>query len=222
MWRCTRVHANYPPRTLFYFFASPLSPSQLNAFLFLFFDNFSSLLAILAEMIFIPKIVLSFKPGFVPIGFGPYENVTVAEYLDANTEMVFSKVCPGIAFALLFGNLWYAWMAMKLAGKDDRMDVTALPYGINTPAGFLTVFMVMLPILFAYNPRKAPGYSPDELADMAFEGGCAANFLGGLFEVFGLVIGEFMRKNIPRAALFGPVCGVGFVWLGFNPHRRHA
>ena len=204
------------PHIVLFFSPLPLSPSQLNAFLFLFFDNFSSLLAILAEMIFIPKIVLSFKPGFVPIGFGPYENVTVAEYLDANTEMVFSKVCPGIAFALLFGNLWYAWMAMKLAGKEDRKDVTALPYGINTPAGFLTVFMVMLPILFYYNPANME-ISPEELADRSFKGGCAANFLGGLFEVFGLVIGEFMRKNIPRAALFGPVCGVGFVWLGFNP-----
>jgi len=36
---------------------------DINAFLFLFFDNFSSLLAILAEMIFIPKIVNNFSPS---------------------------------------------------------------------------------------------------------------------------------------------------------------
>ena len=206
-------HQTTHPTTLMFL---NLSRAQFNAFLFLFFDNFSSLLAILAEMIFIPKIVLNFVPGFVPVGSGAYVNTTAAEYLTANTNMVFSKVCPGIAFALLFGNVWYAWMAMKLAGKEDRKDVTALPYGINTPAGFLTVFMVMLPILFYYNPAQME-ISPEELADRSFKGGCAANFLGGLFEVFGLVIGEFMRKNIPRAALFGPVCGVGFVWLGFNP-----
>ena len=141
-------------------YAKQITCGDFNAFLFLFFDNFSSLLAILAEMIFIPKIVLNFVPPFVPVGSGAYVNTTAGEYLTANTNMVFSKVCPGIAFALLFGNLWYAWMAMKLAGKDDRMDVTALPYGINTPAGFLTVFMVMLPILFAYNPQKGPGLQP--------------------------------------------------------------
>merc|ERR1719240_130951 len=38
-----------------------------------------------------------------------------------------------------------------------------------------------------------------------------------MFEVSGIVLAEFMRRNIPRAALFAPVCGVGFVWLGYNP-----
>lgn len=41
--------------------------------------------------------------------------------------------------------------------------------------------------------------------------------MGGLFEIAGIHLGEIMRKFVPRAALFAPVCGVGFVWLGFNP-----
>ena len=36
----------------------------------------------------------------------------------------------------------------------DRLDMTALPYGINTPAGFLTVYMVMLPICFKCVPCR--------------------------------------------------------------------
>ena len=189
---------------------------DINSFFMLFFDNFSSLLGILAEAIFIPLIVLEFNPMGVPVGIGNNSEATVADYYNANSMVVWSKMCPGIAVALLVGNLWYAWMAMKLAGKEDRMDVTALPYGINTPAGFLTVFMIQLSIMFAFNPR-AIDISPADFADKSWKGACAANFVGGLFEVAGIVLGEPMRKLVPRAALFAPICGVGFVWLGFNP-----
>jgi len=152
----------------------------------------------------------------VTTGCAPNCAYTVGEFEDAIEEMVFTKVAPGIGMALVFGNIWYAVMAAKLAAAEDRMDVTALPYGINTPAGFLVVFMVMLPILFDYNPSSGL-HTPSEFADYAFKGACAANFLGGIFEVAGLWLGEPLRKHIPRAALFGPVCGVGFVWLGYNP-----
>ena len=50
---------------------------------------------------------------------------------------------PGVGFSLLFGNLWYAWMARKLAGYDNRTNVTAHPYGVNTPAGLLMTFNVV-------------------------------------------------------------------------------
>jgi len=189
---------------------------DINSFLFLFADNLSSLLAITAEMVFIPNIVFNFKPDHVPVGSGSYAGATVKDYKDAYVKMVWGKISPGIGLSLLFGNLWYAWMAAKLAKKEGRTNVTALPYGINTPAGFLTVFMVMLPILFDNNPANTE-ISPEDLADRVFKGAACANFIGGLFEIVGMVCGKFLRDNIPRAALFGPVCGVGFVWLGFNP-----
>ena len=40
------------------------------------------------------------------------------------------------------------------------MDHTALPYGINTPAGFLTVYMVMLPVRFKCVAPVAPRALP--------------------------------------------------------------
>jgi len=108
-------------------------------------------------------------------------------------------------------------MAAKLAKKENRMDVTALPYGINTPAGFLTCYMVMLPLAFKYSPKFGFTGTPDDFADKVFHGACAANFLGGIFEICGLVLADPMRKWFPRAALFAPIAGVGFVWLGFAP-----
>eukprot|EP00967_Tisochrysis_lutea_P110131 scaffold171965_cov27-Tisochrysis_lutea.AAC.1 len=138
----------------------------------------------------------------------------------AFANMIFQIVCPGVGMALLFGNIWYAMMAAKVAKLENRLDVTALPYGVNTPAGFLTVFMVMLPICFKYSPKfqaEEDRLTPDEFAWKAMSGACAANFIGGVFEVSGILIGNIVRKNVPRAALFAPICGVGFVWLGFSP-----
>jgi xanthine/uracil/vitamin C permease (AzgA family) len=178
------------------------SKADLESFFMLFLDNLASLLGILGAMAFgVPGIVG--LPG---------------EYFGAFTEMVFFKVVPGIAFALLFGNLYYAWMACKLAAYEDRQDVTALPYGINTPAGFLFAFNVMLPVAFQYADGAFDGtMSPTEYADAVFNAACALNFLCGLFEIIGSIIGNFVRENMCKAALYAPIASVGFVWLGYAP-----
>ena len=116
---------------------------DFNSFLMLFFDNFSSLIGILGGMISAPMIACQF-------------DFTYFDYFAAFKTMVFSQVCPGIGCALLFGNIWYMMMAAKLSTTTGRLDHTALPYGINTPAGFLTVYMVMLPVCFkCAAPRRA-------------------------------------------------------------------
>ena len=112
---------------------------DFNSFLMLFFDNFSSLIGILGGMISAPMIACQF-------------DFTYFDYFAAFKTMVFSQVCPGIGCALLFGNIWYMMMAAKLSTTTGRLDHTALPYGINTPAGFLTVYMVMLPLCFGCTP----------------------------------------------------------------------
>jgi len=194
---CTKVNWKY---------LKQCTAGDVNSFFMLFFDNFSSLLGILASMVSIPMIALGFDFANYGAYFGAFE------------EMVFRKVCPGIGFALLFGNICYALMAAKLSTKDGgRMDVTALPYGINTPAGFLTCYLVMLPICFKYSPAFGSGISPADYADKTFKAACTANFIGGIFEICGIFLGNWVRKNMPRAALFGPIVGVGFVWLGFAP-----
>ena len=140
---------------------------DFNSFLMLFFDNFSSLIGILGGMISAPMIACQF-------------DFTYFDYFSAFKTMVFSQVCPGIGCALLFGNIWYMMMAAKLSTTTGRLDHTALPYGINTPAGFLTVYMVMLPVCFNYSPQLADLYAPEtkvtpeEYAQKAFQAACLA------------------------------------------------
>ena len=126
--------------------------------------------------------------------------------------MVFFRCLPGIGVAIIFGNCWYAWMAYKLAGYENRTDVTALPYGVNTPAGFLSAYSVMLPLSFSYLSE-----GPDKWAEKTWQGCATAMFVCGCFEICGAWAGPILVKYTARMAFFTPIAGVGFVWLGFVP-----
>ena len=54
-------------------------------------------------------------------------------------DLITNRVLPGAAVSILLGNLFYAWQARELMRKTGRNDVTALPFGINTPSLFAYV-----------------------------------------------------------------------------------
>ncbi|QNO16723.1 NCS2 family permease [Alkalicella caledoniensis] len=118
-------------------------------------------------------------------------------------DIVFGRVIPGAAVAVLFGNFYYAHMAKKLAIKENRSDVTALSYGISTPVMFIYLFGVLSPALALTGDP-----------DLAWKIGMAACFLGGAIEILGSVIGRFVRKHVPRAAMLGALAGVAFAFIG--------
>ncbi len=119
------------------------------------------------------------------------------------TSIVYGKVIPGAAVSVLFGNFYYAHMAKKLAIKENRSDVTALSYGISTPVMFIYLFGIMAPALALTNDP-----------DMAWKIGMAATFLGGVAEVLGSFIGNFIRRHLPRAAMMGALSGVAYSVIG--------
>jgi AGZA family xanthine/uracil permease-like MFS transporter len=122
--------------------------------------------------------------------------------LDFPPELLYGRVLPGVAVSLLVGNLFYAWQAHRLAKRTGRSDVTALPYGINTPSVFAYVFLVMLPV-------KLETGSPDA----AWRMGLLACLGSGLIEFLGAFVAEPIRKMTPRAALLSTLAGiaVGFI-----------
>ena len=119
------------------------------------------------------------------------------------TSIVYGKVIPGAAISVLFGNLYYAHMANKLAIKENRSDVTALSYGISTPVMFIYLFGIMAPALALTGDP-----------DLAWKIGMAATFIGGVVEVLGSFFGNFIRKHLPRAAMMGALAGVAYSVIG--------
>ncbi|WP_339805227.1 NCS2 family permease [uncultured Marinobacter sp.] len=117
-------------------------------------------------------------------------------------SIVFGQVLPGAAVAVMFGNFYYAWSAARLARKENREDVTALSYGISTPVMFVFLFGVLLP---------AKTLTGD--AELAWKIAVAACFISGLIEVIISVIGNWVQRNLPRAAMLGAVAGVALTFI---------
>ena len=61
-------------------------------------------------------------------------------------DTVYGRILPALGIALPLGNIWYAILARRLALREGRADVTALPYGPSVPHMFIVVFVVMLPV----------------------------------------------------------------------------
>lgn len=123
-------------------------------------------------------------------------------------------ILPGAAVSILIGNLFYAWQAHRLAKREGRSDVTALPYGINTPSLLVYIFFVMAP---AFRQAVEAGKSPADAARLAWQLGLVACVGSGLIEFFGAFVAESVRKRTPRAALLSTLAGIaiGFISMGF-------
>src|SRR5689334_10936388 len=61
-------------------------------------------------------------------------------------EFVTGRILPGAALSILAGNIFYTWQARKLAQRESRKNVTALPFGINTVSLLAFVYLVMGPV----------------------------------------------------------------------------
>ncbi len=126
-------------------------------------------------------------------------------------ELVFQRILPGVAISLLVGNLYYGWQARRLAARTGRADVTALPFGINTPSVFAYVFLVMLPVYVA-----SDGLPEAERAHRAWQAGLMACFCSGVIEALGAVIGPWVRRNTPRAALLAALSGIALTFISMD------
>ena len=117
--------------------------------------------------------------------------------------LVDARILPGAAISIVIGNLFYAWQARRLARKEGRDDVTALPYGINTPSLLVYVFFVLVPM--RDNPEKA------------WQMGLVACLGSGVIELLGAFVAPAIRRYTPRAALLSTLAGIaiGFISMKF-------
>ncbi len=129
-------------------------------------------------------------------------------------ELLFGTILPATGLSVLFGNLFYAWQAMRLARAEGRDDRTALPYGINTVSLFAYVFLVMLPVKLS---ALGNGMSEEQAISMSWHAGMVACLGSGLIEAIGAWFVEWLRRWVPRAALLSTLAGIalGYISLGF-------
>jgi len=134
--------------------------------------------------------------------------------IGADSELLLDYILPGAAVSILIGNLFYSWQASRLAKQEGRDDVTALPYGINTPSLIIYIFFVMFP---AYNAQLAAGVSEKQAAYFAWQLGLIACLGSGMIEFFGSLVAEYIRVKTPRAALLSTLAGIaiGFIAMTF-------
>ena len=119
---------------------------------------------------------------------------------------VFGRILPALGIALPIGNLFYAYLAYKLAKSEGRSDVTAMPYGPSVPHMFIVVFVIMLPV---YLKTKDPL--------LAWQAGLAWAFIIGVIVLIGAFVGPTIRKYTPRAAMLGTLAGISIAFISMRP-----
>jgi AGZA family xanthine/uracil permease-like MFS transporter len=149
--------------------------------------------------------------AFFGLGINMLVNVLVLAGLSAGVvqipaDDVFHTILPALGIELLVGNCFYFYLARKLAEKEGRSDVTAMPYGPSVPHMFIVTFVVMLPTFLATkDPIKA------------WEAGLAWAFIIGVIILVGAFVGPTIRKFTPRAALLGTLAGISITFISMRP-----
>jgi len=121
-------------------------------------------------------------------------------------EIVFGRIVPAVGVMLVISNLYYFFMARRLAFKTGRMDVTAMPAGPSVPHMFIVVLIIMLPVKIASGDPK-----------LAWSVGLAWAFIEGLINISGAFVAPFIRRLTPRAALLGTLAGVSIAFIALRP-----
>ncbi|MCW2527781.1 MAG: Xanthine/uracil/vitamin permease, partial [Pseudonocardiales bacterium] len=149
--------------------------------------------------------------AFFGLGFNVLVNVLVLSslcigVLGLSNDNVYGTILPALGIELLIGNVYYTILARRLARRENRDTVTALPYGPSVPHMFIVVFLIMLPIfLKTKSPIKA------------WETGLAWAFIIGIIVLIGAFVGPYIRRFTPRAAMLGTLAGISLTFISMRP-----
>lgn len=121
-------------------------------------------------------------------------------------DLVYGKILPAVGVSIFLASAYYTKMAVALAKKTGRNDVTALPSGTSVPHMFLIVFLIIGPVYWSTGD-----------AVLAWSAGLTWSLVEGVIELIGSLIGAKMRQWIPRAAMLGSLAGVSLTFIALNP-----
>jgi adenine/guanine/hypoxanthine permease len=163
----------------------------------------------LRHMTSYPLFVKGDVDGFIGLFIDNLVNLLIitglCQAIGMPAGLIFGKILPGTATAVLAGNVFYSWQARRLARREGRSDVTALPYGINTVSLFAFFSLIIAPI-----------YLQTKNADLAWKIGVISCFISGFFEGVGAFVGDRLRKLTPRAALLSTLAGIAISFIALD------
>jgi len=151
-----------------------------------------------------------------------FDNMTVLSFLAGilifafqfPADIIYSRMFPGTAFGVLFGDLVYTWLAFRLARKANNPKVTAMPLGLDTPSTIGIALTVLGPAFLAMKNR---GLSEHDAAMMTWYIGMATMVLIGFLKLALSFAGRWIQKIVPQAGLLGSLAGIGLALIGFIP-----
>lgn len=121
-------------------------------------------------------------------------------------EIILTRMIPGTAMGVFFGDLIYTWMALRLGKKTGRNDVTAMPLGLDTPSTIGLAYAVI-----------GPAYLATRNAELTWQISMATLFMIGVVKVIISFFGARIQRIIPTAGILGSLAGLGLLLLGFLP-----
>ena len=162
-------------------------------------------------------------------------------------EFALKYMIPGTAIGVFVGDILYFWLAVRLAKKEGRSDVTAMPLGLDTPSTFGMVFLVLGPAFAGKLAQlvKDTGWESFEalkqaaLADtagtnaaqvlstinhdaatFAWHIGICSIFVSGLLKMVLAFGSNWIRRIVPRAGLLGSLAAIALVLIAFSPVEK--
>jgi len=129
-------------------------------------------------------------------------------------EFAIGHLVPGTAVGVVIGDVLFTWMALRLARRTGRTDVTAMPLGLDTPSIFGMVFLVVGP---EFKDALASGLDEQASARHAWNVGMCAIVASGLFKLACAPVADHIRRCLPRAALLGSLAAIALAIITFMP-----
>ncbi|WP_049623780.1 hypothetical protein [Frateuria defendens] len=129
-------------------------------------------------------------------------------------DIVFQRMFPGTALGVLLGNLAYTAMARRLARRQGREDVTAMPLGLDAPTSIGMALLVLGP---AFAHFKQGGMDAQAAAIATWQLGMASLVVMGVLKFVLSFFGGMVQRHVPRAGLLGSIAGIALVLIGFLP-----
>lgn len=120
-------------------------------------------------------------------------------------ELVYGRILPAVGLGLMLCSILYFAAGLRLAKREERDTVTAMPSGISVPHMFLMIYMIILPVKLTTGDPYLAWYA-----------GIAWCLLEGIIETLGAAIGPLIRRRIPRAAMLGSLAGASITAIMTN------